>query len=449
MPDLPRIFGSKPHQKIYREQLVARLDTFEYLTWIATRQQVAIGRRRINLGATRACQWTRFDQLYPWHSILLCLATVLEFQQEFTRDHICANYGDRSETPDLLNFIRARRTILVLFVFAVALLLVSLPRFNRNDVGFVARFTCGGSDCSQSLRDAGWYVNYVKHFRGELAPEEPVEAPFAYRPLSPLLAAPLPFRPLTSLNVVNLIFSMATLGVLWQVFRKSRLGWSLSAVGLAIYVFSFPVFFYGTIGLVDPLLIFFMTVGVYFTVARRWTLLAVTLFLGVLTKESMIILVPGAVAYQFLSSKSLSQLALIGILMVAVSTVALVLGRLWTPAPDAFYQWNPSVDRILANLPRKETWYAAFLTTAVPGTLTLLVLVRLGISETRSLLVINSHLVLGTLGSVATFVYAILAASADGRFLWLSYPFIIPLMLLGAQRFFEIRPSEADEMIKP
>ena len=350
---------------------------------------------------------------------------------------------------DSSHSIGTARTTFVLLIFAVALVLVSLPRFNRNDVGIVARYTCGGADCSESLRDAGWYVNYVKHFRGELAPEELVEAPFAYRPLSPLLAAPLPFRPMTSLNVVYLIFSIATLGVLWQIFQRCRLGWRLSTGGLAIYVFSFPIFFYGTIGLVEPLLIFFITIGVYLTVMRRWTLLAATLFLGVLAKESVIILVPGAVAYQLLITKSWSRVFLTGLPLVAASVIALVLVRTWTPAPDSLYQWTPSVDRILTNLPRKETWYAAFLTTALPGMLTLLVLIRLGASEARSLLTINPHLVLGTFCSVLAFSYAFLAAAPDGRFLWLSYPFIIPLMLLGAKRIFEIRSNSDDGLVKP
>lgn len=54
------------------------------------------------------------------------------------------------------------------------------------------------------------YSFLVRYFKGESL-ENPVITPFRYRILAPYLASYLPFAPLTSLNIINVLFHLTAL----------------------------------------------------------------------------------------------------------------------------------------------------------------------------------------------------------------------------------------------
>lgn len=339
--------------------------------------------------------------------------------------------------------LATNREGIIFLLLALSLLLVTLPRFNRNDIGFIDRFTCGGLDCqTEDLSDAESYTQYVEYFRGNLADKETIAAPFAYRPLLPLLAAPLPFGAMTALNIVNLISLLAALYVLHRILSELDVPFRFRLGGLALFAFSFPVFFYGTVGVVDPLLLLLVTIGVYATIRKKRLLFAATLIIGSITKESIVILIPVYLAYQAVSGGSWRSAILGTIPLIALSTGALALARVWTPASDAAYQWVPSSEIFMDNFGRRELWLVAILTLGLPGLLTVLVFLRLSFADTREIAMENFHLVVGVVGSLALFFLAMMTAYADGRFLWVSYPFIIPLIMLGAKRYSESSGEE-------
>ena len=71
----------------------------------------------------------------------------------------------------------------------LGVVLVAAPRFNRQDV-LIGQWT--GGKYGANL-DSAQYEQMVHFIRGE-APKESLVAPFCYRPITPLLAAPLPAR---------------------------------------------------------------------------------------------------------------------------------------------------------------------------------------------------------------------------------------------------------------
>jgi len=115
--------------------------------------------------------------------------------------------------------MRARLPFLVL---PVLLLAVLLARFDRRELLPPGALWAAGP---AHLSDAANYSAYVGYFRGEGSRRE-VRVPFLYRPLTPLLAAPLPFPARTAINVLNvLLLELALLLLLW---RLSALGFGLA-----------------------------------------------------------------------------------------------------------------------------------------------------------------------------------------------------------------------------
>jgi hypothetical protein len=88
----------------------------------------------------------------------------------------------------------------------LSLILVCYPRFNRQDIGPIQKFT-GKIEGKPSLGDSPHYTNYVNYFRGDSSIRQ-INLPFLYRPLAPLIASLLPIKdPMTAINVLN-VFSL-------------------------------------------------------------------------------------------------------------------------------------------------------------------------------------------------------------------------------------------------
>ena len=137
---------------------------------------------------------------------------------------------------------------LLIGFLTVLLVLICLPRFDRRDLGLIGGLTTDGKAATEQLYDASYYVEYLELFRG--IPAKSHKSPFIYRPLVPFLGSLLPFKPMTSINIVNLAFLFigCALSHLTLLFVGCRRNLSFRT---ALRGF-FPVFYYGTIGLVDP-----------------------------------------------------------------------------------------------------------------------------------------------------------------------------------------------------
>jgi hypothetical protein len=308
----------------------------------------------------------------------------------------------------------------VVLGLSVVLLLVTAPRFDQRDLGVVANLT--GTEQGGNRADAEHYVRYVEVLRGEA--EELPPAPFRYRPLAPVLAAPLPVGPLTAINVVNLVALAAASVGLWKLVRLLGLSERHADVGCLLFIVSFPTFYYGTIGYVDPVAIALTTWGVWAVLADRRLLVVLLVALGAVTRESTVILPALGVVWLGRtgqgSRRLVWSLVWLGTFVATAVTVRAVLYDSGTNV------WRPSLDTAVDNLTRPRTWLSATLTLGVPVALILLRIPgRHGLRR--------DHLVfLGTGAALClgVFAYAVLGAYADGRFLWPIYAFTVPLAMM-------------------
>jgi len=301
----------------------------------------------------------------------------------------------------------------------VTLLVVVAPRFDRNDLGPLESWTGGGD--GPGLADATNYVRYVEVLRGDA--DELPPAPFRYRPLTPVLAAPLPFEPLTSINVVNVAaLALATVGISWTLATLG-VGERRRTIGALLFIVSFPTFYYGTIGYVDPLAVALVILATGAILADRPGLLLALLPVAALARESTVIVIAVAVLWLFVRDRDRRWAWTLGWVGSFVGVVAAVRIGLSGPGTNV---WEPSWSLALDNLSRPRTWLSAALTLGAPA---VVIVVRwrsiVGVRRDVALL-----LGLGMLASLGVFAYSVSAAYSDGRFLWPIVAFTIPAAML-------------------
>ena len=94
---------------------------------------------------------------------------------------------------------------------------------------------------------------------------------------------------------------------------------------------------------------------------------------------------------------------------------------------DHGYMWFPKIEVFIFNITRIKTWLNFLLTLGIPGLLAFhhFVNIKKYYLEKR----IELIFLFGYLLSNLLFAYSIFSAHADGRFVWTSYAFTIPLAL--------------------
>ena len=310
-------------------------------------------------------------------------------------------------------------------ILIACLMLISGIRFNRNP-GIVER----------ELGDAAYYVAYVQYWQS-IPSEHPLIIPFSWRPLAPALASLLPFSPMTALNVVNMGFLILGLVFLDKTLALLGVGAPWQMRGDLLYIFSFPVFYYGTIGYIDPCLVGWVSVGIYLILKEKWGLLTGLLIVGMLTKEGIIILIPPAVVKYYFSHTWPKALIMAWVWGGVYVGVGIALQRLApgseseAPGTHAVSFWNPYWDILAYNAQRVNAYLSGLLTLGLPGGLFLLGAFKNGRSWTKTIKQ-QTHLqvlLIGIGGVMATYAYSWVSAYADGRILWPICLFMIPLVI--------------------
>lgn len=309
-------------------------------------------------------------------------------------------------------------------VLSVAL--VSFPRFDRQDIGPIVRFT-GKIDGEQSLGDAVYYTAYVEFFRGE-GPLQEVPLPFSYRPLIPLIASQLPVEStMTALNIVNLAALYATVLFLFLLLRRLGFDFVYGMIGCFFYAVSFPVFYMSTTGYLEACAMCMLTIGCYLVFEEKWLLLSVTILTGVFIKEVIALLIPVAIVYSIAIGTSRMRLSIRALTLILAFAVPTLLLKFMFKGAGDFY-WIPNIPTLLDNL-RVRALLSLLLSFGMPGLLSILFAVRYGrmtgFIERRFLL----PLLTGILFTALLVVYSMLTAHTDGRFIWPMTIFTIPLSL--------------------
>ncbi len=313
-----------------------------------------------------------------------------------------------------------KKWILLGVGLAVLLVLVCAPRFNRQERPTLKAVT------THELGDAAVYMAYVRHFRGEDQGEN-LYAPFTYRPLVPLLAAGLPFEPMTAINLVNIAALFVALFALLQILVHLGFGIRAAALGGLAFVLSFPTFYYGAIGYVDSGILCLLSLGVWAVLRDKLLGTILVLCLGASCKETIILLLPVIAARCFRIGGGKRFVSLPAFAGMTVGTLVLLwLARLFAPGPPDFV-WVPSMEWFLGNLARPRTLISLGLSLSYPGLFALLFLFlyRRRILECPALRALS----VGFVATVVLSIFALFGTHGDGRLIWLSYPFSIPLAL--------------------
>ncbi len=319
---------------------------------------------------------------------------------------------------------KARYAWIALLIFTVWL--VSFPRFNRQDLGPIKRFT-GKIDGRQSLGDATYYIDYVRFFRGEGSIEE-VDLPFRYRPLIPFIASLLPVEsPMTSLNLINLAALLVTILILFRLFRRFGFDFGYSMAGCFLYAVSFPVFYLSTTGYLEACTMCLLAAGTYFIYRERLLPVAVIIALGTLIKEVTVLLIPVAIAYAYAGGSSRRRLLARSLLLALGFVVPVVAVKLLFRGAGDFY-WIPSFQTLIDNL-RLRAALSLLLSFGLPGVISVFSLVQFrrmtGLVGLRLLM----PLLAGICFTALLVLYSMLTAYTDGRFIWPMTIYTIPLAL--------------------
>ncbi len=311
----------------------------------------------------------------------------------------------------------------------LSLVVIIIPRFNWGEVGPLKPFV------GIKPFDIEQYIDYTEFFRGEIDDNSQLEGPFVYRPMTPFLASFLPFDPLTSINLVNLIVLLLALIPLVKMLQLLQLKSNYVFMGAILFVYSFPLFYYGTSGYIDSVLIGFIMTAVYLMLSNKIILFFVVFALGVGVKETIVILIPVFAIYLFFQSNfSLKKNISLLLLLILVYSICTILLRNIAPESET-YIWLPSLKVLTDNLVRPKTYLSILLAFGIPGIGALLyIYVALG---KHSLISRQPALVSGLIMSMIISFFSLFAAYADGRHIWTSYPFTIPLAVVYIKHFME------------
>ena len=315
----------------------------------------------------------------------------------------------------------------------LALVIVSLPRFNRQD-WLIGAWTAGGRDAAVHLADAQAYTATVGWIRAGAPSEaaagrDELRAPFSWRLLAPLLAAGLPFDAMTALNVVNLLLLAGTVLLLYRLQRQLAISERGALCGCACFTVSFPTFYYATIGNVDPALLFAIAACLVLIGDRRHLAAALAIGFGVLAKEGVIMVLPSLAAGMWQAGRSRRATAAHAGLALGLWALVYYGVMAWVPVPEHAW-WRMRTDTLMDNVLRPEAWITLGLSAATL-LLPLAVAAAAGVRGLRRPVFVPAHLPLwtGLAASLGFYGYAWLAAWVDGRMFWPVHVFAVPLVV--------------------
>lgn len=328
-----------------------------------------------------------------------------------------------------------------LALFSVIIALLGLIRFNRNDFA-VSYFTARDNpDEILTASDAVRYIALTEYYRSNICSSVLIP-PYTTRVLIPFVASYLPFAANTSINIINVIMTIAGLYILHRIMVFYELSNKLMTWGFFIYVFSFPILYYMSITYVDASFIFFIYLSLLFILKENFWLFLGAFILGCMVKEAMIVIVPVYFVYS-LNSES-KYLHIIGrtLLLLLVFSVVFLILRYIRPDNLSFFP-QPDSEIFLRNVSRPSTILSFILTFGVSGIVSVYFLIRMLLHE-KMKTIFSKYAVFfcGMIMGLTVWLYSVFSAYSDGRFIWITIPFTIPLMLLLRKEYLEEKKTD-------
>jgi hypothetical protein len=313
------------------------------------------------------------------------------------------------------------------FLSFILLTIICLPRFDQNNFWIVKKIVGNKGHLGEYNPDVAAYIDMVKYFRSEITLENSeILKPFSYRIVPTFLASLLPYKALTSLNVVNMIFNYLSLFYLFKIFKKLKININSQFISTGLFIFSFPMFYYGSSGVIDPVLISFLTIGIYLILNDKYRSIVVLTYISAMVKETAIILIP---FYYFYNKSKKLNFIKTSVLFFAFITSTFFYAREVIQLPDV-HNFTPSWDFVKDNLYRPRAYI-----TYVLSYIYLLPLVYLGIRKIEKSN-LKLSLIVGLILGNGIYAYSFIAAYPDGRLIWPAYPFTIVLIGLYLNKFY-------------
>ena len=312
------------------------------------------------------------------------------------------------------------RVTLVVIIFTS---LLSLPRFAHH------------------TPDSRRYIKVAEYFRGDISRIELV-GPYAYRVLVPLVAALIPLSNLdinfALLNILATILAYLIFARYLQQFVSSRTELN---VGLFLLVVSFPSFNYASGVLTDPVAFLILVAAAYLLLKERYYLLSCVICLGVLARESMLIMALATAIYIGLGWRQsgaswIRSCVALAVVSIPPTVVFLAVRAYFEDVPSNFY-WGLSLDGFLKNIKQPIGWTTFLLTLGPPLCLFVIGFRRSGLTFFQNLLGPQRQILLAlTIVSILYIIYSnsIATAYMSGRFAWPFYTALIPIAVLSSTK---------------
>ena len=306
-------------------------------------------------------------------------------------------------------------------LLVVCFLLVVSIRFDRNELLI-----------KRPLNDAAFYIANVQFLRGDQLTYV-FKGPFNERLLVTAIAAILPFDPLTAINLANIFFLLFALYFLWQLLSSLDLDENHVWAGLYLFIFSFPTFYYSTIGYTDPGVLSMIFLGASSIHRQKYWLFILSIVLGTMAKEGIVLLVPVALAYGYSRKDKKSYIFSAIALLCFLAITAIVKLNVTERVATAVY-WKPSVGRMYFNFLRPNFYLSSILSLGIPVAICVTFLFR-RTREIVKMLKPDLPLIIGTVAAFFPWIYMIFSAFPDGRAFWIASCFPISLAMVWWKRY--------------
>lgn len=341
------------------------------------------------------------------------------------------------------------KDIKLFIFFSCLIILVCFPRFNKQDLFGLSKITYVNENKvnKQDLdfSDDMAYVDVVKKIRGEKNLTH-ANAPYLFRVLPTYLASALPFSPLTSINILNLFSNIMSIWIYLQIFNLLKFSNKIKKILLSLFVFSFPIFYYSTTGLIDP--IFSVLFGaclyslLYFFINKKIGISIIFFILAILSKESAILLFPAFFLIFIFSDFSLVKkcIYILLILLIYIFVNYVIRNVINSDTPN--YVWLPTIENLIFNLSRKRTYVSFFVSFGFIGFLMIFGFWKFVKNEIINKLKENSFykfqyyttlqkqyivLILSLIGYFTFLIYALFSAYFGGNYFIPLYFIMLPL----------------------
>jgi len=231
---------------------------------------------------------------------------------------------------------------------------------------------------------------------------------------------------------MNMAFMWLGVIVLDGFFRRVGFSGRESFLGVVLYIFSFPVFWYAPLALTDPAAMFFRSAGIYLGFTNHFILAGLSALVGVHARQDLLAVPIILAIYYFWEKKYRMSGTMIGVLLASIVCMAVVVYYFhdaikYFSYPIILMSWS---DQIYFNLSLRAV-YSLVMGFGMVGGLAFFALFARrrdweGIKR-RTIIFLLVALVVSWL----TPVYAFLVARFDARTVWQTYIAMIPFSLIG------------------